>query len=353
MPNSAQPYIEDPDDEFDYETDWKEFMDGVSQPGGGGHASVSEQERVLVGLIPFNKVRSARRYFLGFSYCDEGPPYALHREPPAVHPTDPSLRAYTFSDVGFVPQSNQDNEDGEPYIASPFQGAFGEQLYYAGYQRAVVTVRYKSFGRMRFLPDSDIGNYQDEWKRWVRFGATQSLEQLQADGSPNLKYAESGESADEPEAGVTAFPVPIATPVAKDKILITWYSVPHDYISNDPVILNPIKIRSCLGMVNSDMFLGYYPGTLAMLDSPTYTEVLFPVQSDDPTDYPLTGWDIQIVLSLFDPPKGVEDSEYRGHNLLPWRPNGLWYMCTRTGDPDGPAILPSTPFLTMFQHQAE
>ena len=143
-------YVEDPDDDFDYETDWKESIDNT-QPGGGDHSSRDSQESVLVGLVPFNKVRAAERYFLGYSEADLVAPYALHRELPARHPRKPQLYAYTFSSVGISPKANFDNENNEPYQLSPWENTNGDDLFYAVYELAVCTIRYKKL-RARTLP---------------------------------------------------------------------------------------------------------------------------------------------------------------------------------------------------------
>jgi len=341
MPSPA--YVEDPADKFDYEKDWLESAE-MSQPGGGGHASPSEQEAVLVGLIPFNKIRSARRFFLGFSYCDTGPPYGLHRELPHVHPTEPNLRAFSFSAQGFVPQSNELNEEGEGYIESPFEDGDGNAIFYMGYQKAVVIVRYRSFGRMKFLPDEDIEDFEEEWTRWTQFRTEPSLELLQVSGVSNIKYAE-GPLAGKP------FPVPLAQPIPKMKLIITWMNVPFEYISDDADVLNPVKFLACVGKVNSDTFLDKYePGTVAIYEPPVFEPTLYPVVSTDPDNYPLAGFDIRITVSIFDPPKGEPDSDFHGHNLLPHPDNGLFYLGTRDGTTAGATLLPAVPFMKMFQH---
>jgi len=93
-------YLEDPADVFDYATDAKEAIDNT-QPGGGGHSSRGSQEETLVYFIPFNKVASAKKYFLGFSYADDGAPYALHRALPARHPRNtPSARFGSRASAG-------------------------------------------------------------------------------------------------------------------------------------------------------------------------------------------------------------------------------------------------------------
>lgn len=364
VPMPVIPYQEEPDDEFEYETDWKECME-LSQPGGGGHASATEQEEVLVGLIDFNKLRSAERYFLGYSYANNtsgssggsgssgsSGDFALHREPPAVHPRKPNLRAFSFSAQGFVPVTNPNNTNGRPYEEAPFVGAFGESLYYGKYQKSVCTIRYKSWGRVRFLPDSQITTYQDEWKRWTNTSTEPQLDILQTNGVANMKYA------DGPGAG-KVFEVPLPTYMSKMKLVIDWLNVPFDYLSDDPDLLNPRQFLKCMGRVNDDLFLGkYQPGTVAMLEAPTFVPTLYPVQSDSPDEFPFTGYDVRIVLSIFEPPTEFLLDENQGHNLLPWfntssgssGADTFWYYGTRNGQLDGQPLLPYVPFNDMFKN---
>ena len=90
------PYEFPADEQFVYEDDWFGHAAEV-QAGGGGTFSATSQEETLTGYVSGAKLRSALRYFLGYSYCDEGSPYLLHREPPARHPMHPQLYCYTAS----------------------------------------------------------------------------------------------------------------------------------------------------------------------------------------------------------------------------------------------------------------
>lgn len=338
-------YIEDPDDEFDYETDWKEAID-ITQPGGGDVTSATSQEAVLVGYVPFNKVRSAERYFLGYSYADDAAPWKLHREPPARHPRKPSLYAYTVSSLGFVPQSNEENENREPYVESPFAGSLDETLWNADYQRALMTVRYKSFGRMRFLADSFITDYTDEWKRMTRWSASPAVEALQADGIAQLKFAEGAPSTAGPDGAALAFPAPLASLLSKVGMVLRWYAVPSEYVSSDSFIFIPDQILALLGTVNEEPFLGFSKGTM-LLKAVSAEETLFPVHPLDPFDI-VGGYDITLMWEHYDPPKGETSSEYRGHRIFPYRIDGKHYYCTRENGTD--ELLPLADHFKVFQH---
>lgn len=340
-------YVEDPDDEFDYLADWKEAIEN-QQPGGGVAASATAQDAVLVGIIPFNKVRSAQRYFLGYSYADEAAPYALHREPPARHPLFPSLYAHSFAAVGLAPQSNPANPNREPYKLSPFTGTDGLEMYYADYQKAVCTVRYRSFGRLRFLADDDVAGYLDEYKRWVRFNTDPKIEALTADGTSQLVFREGGGDPD-PTAGATPFPAPVAELMAKAALVMKWYNVPFEYVSSDPDLFKPDKILARLGTVNQTAFLGFYPGQL-LLTAVGSEDTLFPVAAADPDGFPVTGLDLTLAWEFFEPNRPYAGT-YHGHRLFPWRKTGKWYYATRENS--GDELLPLTDHWKVFQHVAD
>lgn len=339
-------YVENPDDEFTYETDWKECIDNT-QPSGSDTSSATSQESVLVGLVPFNKVRSAERYFLGYSYADDDAPYKLHREPPARHPRKPSQYAYTVSSVGLAPKSNSDNPNGEPYQQSPFAGLNSETLWYADYQYAVMTVRFKSFGRMRFLQDSYIDDYTDEWKRMTRWAASPAVEALQADGIAQLKFAEGTPDG-------LMFPAPLAALLSKIGMQLKWYGVPSEYVSSDPFVFFPDKIINILGTINDDDFLGFEKGTM-LLKAVSAEETLFPVYPNDSFDV-IGGYDITLYWEFFDPPKGVADSPpgtspYFGHRIYPYRLDRKFYYCKLQNDTD--ELLPLKDHYTVFQHVSD
>lgn len=361
-------YQESPADEFDYFEDWQELLD----PAGEDAITSGSMEATLTGLIDFNKIRSCARHFLGYSYVSAPEPesgggeggeegsgeggamadYALHREPPAAHPRWGNLYAHGISFRGLNPKSNDDNATGAPYEESPFD----PDLYTSTFEKAVVTVRYRSFGRMRFLPDSDIGDYTDEWKRWVSWQTSPSIEALSADGGSQLKFAEGGSffEVTGPTAGQTPFAAPVAVLLSKCNFVMTWMHVPHNYISTDPDILIPKRILHCMGKTNSADFLGFETGTLLM-QPPAFEPVLFPVVAADSYDL-ITGWNVHIPFSFFNPDTNaagarisVVGSTYFGHNLMPFR-NGGFYLATRNGVATGPKLLPETDFYNVFKH---
>ncbi|MBN9522480.1 hypothetical protein J0H58_28825 [bacterium] len=357
------------EDEFNYFLDWKEMVD-ATQPGGGDHVTAKEQEAVLVGLVPFNKVLGAEKWFLGHSWCDADTPYALHRQPPCRHPRRPTLYAFSFSSVGFVPKTHPpdltddtDPETGDQVVADPTGGTWKKSeytgpdaaaLYYSEYQYALCTVRFRSFGRMRFLPDAYIAAYPTpryayEWLRNTTVEAGPAVQALQAEGSSNLTFLE-GAPPGAPPYG-QAFPAPLAELTAKTSLSVRWEGVPHEYVSDNPYYLYPAKIIGLLGHINDADFIGNPKGTVLFL-SAAFEPALQPLVPADP-DEPLTAWDVTFTFEHYDPPKGVADSPpgtspYRGHRVFPWRKTGLHYFAARE---DGVSeLLPLGPLYKIFQH---
>ncbi len=256
-----------------------------------------------------------------------------------------------------------------------------------------MTIMYRSFGRMRFLPDSDISDYKDEYKRYVLFSTEPSVEALTADGSSQLSFREGGGGTGptaQPNPNSTpptAFPAPIAELMGKVALTMRWMEVPHNYLSTDPDInlLDKIigkystgdtpsnyadwKYPPILGTVNKDYFLGFYPGTL-LLRAVKVEEMMYPVTTADPFDV-AGGYNVTFVWEHFDPIKGIaysvdpanptgapvsppvpaaidqNYSPYRGHRIFPWRQDGLWYYATRENN--SKELLPLTDHWNVFQ----
>jgi len=355
-PGGDGEFIEDPTDEFEYSIHWSEQY-GEEQPGGGVNLSLDAGEATLVGLIPFNVERSAAKYFLGHSWCSaNGPDFALHRSPPAMHPKYPQLRCVGFSAVGHTIATSA-ADPARPgvkvlYRVSPFEDQLGEPMYYAQYQLSRCTVKYHSMGRMRFLPDSDIELPINEWTRYCKFDFSPGVEALSADGQSQLQFAEGpGEFGTGPSVG-TAFPAPVAELYAKSSFRLTWVNVPIRYVSSDPTVPLLDKILPRIGTVNKDdLFAGKFKSGTMLLLGVAAKEMLFPVAPSDPTDYPITGLNLEFHWQHLDGEKGVSDSEYRGHRLFLWRHDGYWYYCTRGAS--GRELVPLMDHMPIFTHQAD
>ena len=321
----ATPYSEAAADVFDFLTDWEE----VANPESASHMdwSASEQVATMVGYVPYNKIRSAASFFLGFSYTSTSVfgGYKLFRKPPLMHPIlGPGVRAsaVSCSGVGLLPNSGLANKVQNSSV-------FDSALKYTNYEKALLTVSFRSTGRMQFLPDDQITDYNDEWKRWTKISVHPAIETVTVDGGSYLKFAEGTTN----DPNTVAFPAPLPQLVSKSTIKVTTYGLPHDYVSRDDLFLYPTHIVSLLGCYNtSTMFDAYEPGELLFL-SVEFEEMTFPMPSRDLTKA-LTGWNMTCTFQHSNPPKGNLVSTYYGHRLFPWRKDGKWYWATRENGND-------------------
>ena len=345
--------------EFDPETDW--LIEIATTDPNSVALGMDSGEATLQGYIPYAKRRSAARYFLGMSYCDTGAPYALHREPPAIHPDFWQFRAVSFKCSGYEPLSVPANPNRSAYYVSPQEDQFGQTMYAPSYRNAKVTVGYRSMGRMRFLPDSDVPNYKSEYLRYCKWDYKPGIETLQADAQSQLLWAEGpGDYGTGPTPGSAngAFPAPIAEMYRKSNLTVTWVNVPMAYLSSDPTCPKLDKILPRIGTANSDVLFDgkFLPGTMLLLGVVLH-EVLFPVSPVDPTDYPIAGYTVEFMWSHFDPNKGVSSSTYRGHRIFIWRHDGLAYYANR-GTVNGETgnnneLIYLTDHMACFSHQAD
>ncbi len=346
-------YQELPADTFDYATDWLEAIDNTG-PGNTVDATGTTQEATLTGYVPFNKYRSAMRYFLGYSYADTAAPWALHREPPQAHPEFPQLYAYAMSATPFAPEVNPDGT-----FVTKTQSLFDPDQYFGSYQQRLVTIRFKSFGRMRFYPDSMIEAFSEEYRRWTTLRGEPGIETLNVDGY-QLSFAETSGgpnapviyAAGPPKIKATPFPCPMPELFPKCNFAIKWHGVPYEYLSANPDIFRPTKILSMLGYVNSQAFLGNnFPAHTMLFTSVIFEEILYPVTPQNPLE-PVTGYDVTFMLLENPKESGVGGSTFRGHRVFPWRTNGLWYHAVRTNADDSPGaeFLPGADLDLLFEH---
>lgn len=338
MPTAYQELAED---EFTYATDWLEMLD----PAAEDSVSNSAMEATLVGIVPFNKVRACARHFLGYSYADDASPYYLYREPPAFHPRWPNLYAHGVSFRGFNPLANAANPNSHPYTTSPFDAA----LRTGKFEMALVTVRFRSFGRMRFLADDDIASSEDEWRRYTQVTTSPRIEALSADGGSQLIFAEGASffGTTGPTAGITPFAAPVAVLLSKCAFVVTWMHVPHNYISASDLILKPTKLLACVGKTNDATFMDVFERGELLMEPPVFEPVLFPVVAENAFDL-MTGWNVTIPFNFFSP-QNAAGSAFRGHNLMPHR-NGGFYLATRNGLTTGARLLPEADFSQIFTH---
>ncbi|MCE9567786.1 MAG: hypothetical protein K8U57_37785 [Planctomycetes bacterium] len=341
-------YVEAIADQFDFSStdDWKEIIDSGAQPA-SSHLSLDAQEATLVGYVPWNKQRSAARYFLGFAYADTVSPYRLHRETPFAHPEFPWLFAYDVSFTPFIAKSNPAADaGGKPKIRSKFEPAF-----YSTYSEFVIcTVRFRSF-RMEFLADNEIDTNEDEYRRNTYFDVDPRVEALSADGVGQLKFAEGAAPPAGPNG--TPFPAPIATLLAKTGFVLNWLNVPWEYLTEEEFVFKPTKILDCVGKVNSDTFMGTFTHSTCLMNPPRFTFKPFPVPDAADPRRPRWAVDVQIPFDYFAPPKDASyvGSSYQGHQLMPFRGDGKFYGAVR--DNGTSELLEYNTFNQIFQHVSE
>lgn len=342
------PYPELPADEFSWADDWKEAVDNTA-PGAAVDMTAGQQEATLTGYVPFAKERDALKKILGYSYADTASPWKLHRVPPQRHPRYPQLVAYAASGVGMQPVAAADgNGNTWAKTASPFDPT----NYYANYAKSLLTVRFKSFGRTRFLPDDDPTVVLYEQYRYTTVLPTPAIKTLQRQGGSILKFAEGTPASAGPGSTPITFQADLPELVPEANLIVRWYGVPHEFVSSDASFLFPTKILNLLGCVNSSAFYStsFATGT-CLLMSATFADTLFPVVTTDPND-PATGYDIEFGV-LYNPRTSSAGTSKAGHQLFPWWAQGeasggpYWANATRA---DGKAYLKEANLNTVFTH---
>lgn len=395
---AAEPYVESEDDEFNYTLHWREAIE-ATEPGGQSLTEDS-QESIRVGYIPANMKRSAARFFKGFAYTDELT-QRLYREQPHPDPEFPSLRAYSVKFQAIAPKSETDNTDNAPFKLSPFGGvpaAVGEDeklklpteatefefglfedkpLFTGNYESCLCTVRYKSWGRVRFLKDEeavDGDGEPAEYLRNVDFTTEAISEALTQEGTgsgltwvdgPNGPTPRATPSDPDGNAGnePAGWPIPAPTVelLTKTKLVMRWLAVPHEYVSRYAFILKPEKFLRCQNTVNSKYLFGVFPpGTARMLPA-KFDPVQYAVVPADPR-FPLGGYNVTVEWEIFDPPLGYQDDSplaYRGWNNFIYRGKGdgsggialgKWFHATRDGEAEGPPYVPYEDHYIIFDH---
>jgi hypothetical protein len=351
------PYTELPADVFNplvNPTDWLELIDSAGSPGNTSLSNEASQA-TLVGYIPWNKQRSAARWFLGFAYCDTS--FTLHRENPEAHPIAPWLYCSQIDFQPFNPMVNVSNPDAPLQFVSPFFGNGLVEINVANHRLCVCKLTFHTY-RYSFLDDSDITNPKMEWMRNVYIDMEPQVEALSADGVSQLIFAETGPSSGQgPQAGKTLFPAPVAELLGKSAYTLNWVNIPFEYLSSEEDYFFPENIIACLGKVNSANFPygssdPFLPGQL-LFDSVKFTQKVFPVASAYPSS-PLISVDVAMTLHYFNPPTGASSPITQGHNLMPWRgapgdpTGGKFYYATRGGGTTDPPLLKSADLNQLF-----
>ena len=346
-------YVESAADEFDYETDWFEVAE--DREPGSAHFADTDQQDTLMGFVPWNKRRSAVRFFKGFATeWQAAGVWRMHREQPHRHPDYPWLRCFDVSVSGTKLEPNSSNTNFSPYDVTPF--TVTPRTRRTKFKWAMFAVRYRAYSNMKFLEDDAIVDNSDEWKRNVMFlPPDASADALTVSGGlSQLTFSEGG-GAPQPTAGTTRFGAPIAELQPKIAFRLLWQNIPWEYLSSDDETFWPSKILACIGRVNSDTFINKFdPETVRMLP-PQFEFFPWWVASDD-LDTPLRAVNATLSFEWFDPPTGIDPPFRKGWNNMPWggdgkvNGDGKYYRATRDGTNAGRGLLEAVPFMDQFTH---
>jgi hypothetical protein len=366
--------------------DWLEVIDTTS-PAQGFASSSGNQSVEVTGLIPFNKLRSAHRWFMGFAYVDQNTGFLI-REMPVQHPIHPQLRCSDFTWKPYIPSPQIiiiAGQGGNPptqklslvnisYFADT--SGSGKELFFGNYKYAIVTAKFSGF-RYQFLGDTQVrgssvtnpstggripipnGWGGNESNRYMYFDLAPRLETLSADNNSFLGFDETNPVTNLPVIG-TKFPVPNAILMAKSDYILKWFNVPLNYISGTTTgasipELYPSNFLNCIGAVNKYPFLGFDPETL-LFKAPSFEIKPWWVPAIDGTT--MFFCDVTVPLDYFDPENGNPDSTHSGWNLMPYRVDGLWYHASRftprifppAAALNGNPYLPLIDFSTIFNN---
>jgi len=369
--------------------DWQEVLD-VNSPAESHFGADGQQEAALTGLIPYNKQRSAVRWFLGFASVTQNVSVlgvtlpigggSLSRENPCPHPQFPQLRASSVSFKPYVPKvvatgttlgipsrfALNLQPDFSSAVINPISGGGSsiKNLQYGSYAKTTAAIKFSSF-RFSFLEDNAINQLQTsvfadrgeavpagcgygEWRRNTWVDTAPRLDMLSADGVSQMAFAEGSPSIpgppfvpagpigpySTPAANPTAFSAPLGIPTAKCDFTVNWYNVPYNYLTKqagDLDVLFPQNIINCIGTVNSGLFMETFQYETVLLKGAAFETKVFPVPAIDGT--PMLSVDVKLMFDYFNPKNGNPGSGYKGWQLLPYRVNGLWYYAVRSNPP--------------------
>jgi hypothetical protein len=313
--------------------DWREAVAlyAPSQLGLGRKRSYS----TLTGYIPFNKIKDACLYFLGWSWVDANK--FLRRETPATHPIFHNLFATEILEcvpVKFVVKA-----------AKPHKWS----LPYATYTLARMTVAY-SQPPYEVLSDNDLvmssSQYAgQECRRFFNWVPKPYVDLLEMPGGSMLFTDDRGP----PPAGYDGVVIPgIRAHIRAEKSarVVTWFNVPIEFVC-DTYGFMP-KIESRIGKVNSDAgFFGQPAHTWLLDDVDTVNSEVY---ADPIATAAFEGFsrrvDLKMTFRHFNPTKGNPASSQAGWRLQP-AADGKWYR-TRMSAASGTSLPEEASFVDMF-----
>lgn len=269
--------------------------------------SVQQQESALVVDVAF-----ANRYLflasvLGFSWVDGT---RLRRVNPKPHPYWTWMRAARLGHAGV-------RYSGFKTVTSAGVSA--------RYTHARFTIGFANFP-MTFLEDSEVATAADEYKRNVVWAEQPASQFLAAEGgAATLAYSYPATMG---VANDTAFRAPFGTVLSQIRYVASWKWVPYDYVFKGRI---PANIYAALNKVNDAAVLGesqFVKGTM-LFDGVKITRYPAPLRF---AGGPSVLCDIDLAHLYFDPDRGITGgagSEWRGHNLMPYRVDNKFYPAAR------------------------
>ncbi|MBX9623843.1 MAG: hypothetical protein K2X82_08505, partial [Gemmataceae bacterium] len=279
--------------------------------------SVEQHESTLVIDVPYENRYLFLPYVLGVAWVDETT-NRLKRINPIVHPYWSWMRANRISHVGVR------YEGGKTFVAG-LPNSPGT----ARYKLARFTIAFTGYP-WQFYEDAEILRPEEEVYRNTYVSMTPSSQFLAAEGGKGiLKYAYDNSGTGGPAGGAAgqSFRAPFGTIVSQIAYEFTWKWVPYEYIA---VGFIPANLYAAQNKLNDALFLGQFARGTIRFDPPAIRIYPSPVRTAGVSSLLC---DVTMRLAYFDPPRGIADGQpgrsVRGHNLMPWRENNLWYPAGR------------------------
>ena len=356
-----------PEINYFWDTKWKEARE-ESFTANVGNTTASA---TLVGYIDAKDFALAIAAILGYSIClySGSPPHQirrLHRVAPVCHPR---LRNLYASSVRVTPYSftKPDEAFQHKEIAPTYKGIFVERpdfkesfnviKYTSAYKVLKVEIDFSEFVGVVFASNEQPGFEKDfknyEHRRFAQVTFDYNLEILQMDNAASLVF-DAGPPKEQ------SFPTPVGIMLPQAKLIIKWLWVPHEFLSdyylvNYKIVYNN-TIQSKLGHVNEDEFLGFKPGTLLFTSWKTEPIVVPVADKDLGWVHMRLAWNVNFEFLYLNTIsnasyEGMPEWAKRGHNVFPWRGDGLFYPATIRKEKSpvpGRPLYPPTNFGEMF-----
>lgn len=301
--------------------DWLEAVSLYSpRQIGLGH---KRSHATLTGYLPYDKLKSALVYFLGFSWVDEN--RFLRRQVPGNHPDLPNLFATEILSASFVKFITK--------AVKPHKWS----VPVATYQLVKLTVAY-SQPPYEILADgsllmADQNEYKgQELRRWMNWNPKPTYENLVLPGGAMVYKDARGV----PPAGVDGMPAGFGQRALfrqqKSTRKVIWHDVPIDFVFDQYGFMT--KFENAIGKINSDTdFFGQPAHTWLLDDVDIAGKELY---ADPLATIALEGFtrrmDIVMTFRYFNPAASADGTAERGWRLQPNTQKMEYVPTMMTGD---------------------